>query len=186
MLKGAIRCPQCDVPMHKNASPNTRTSGGGTSKPYYRCRGQGPGQRGCGNNVGMEAVNRTVDQIIPAYFHVPITLRALIRGTDYQAELDQIALELMQLPGRELPRAVEQAERERLWAEEDRLKALPVEDDRWELIPTADFYDEVYAALPEHERGEWLVDNEFVVYASKAGVDVILRDLAPVSVPLER
>ena len=34
MLKSAIRCPRCNVPMHKNASPNTRTSDGGHSWPY--------------------------------------------------------------------------------------------------------------------------------------------------------
>jgi DNA invertase Pin-like site-specific DNA recombinase len=173
MLRGAIRCPVCDVPMNKNASKNTRTRGGGRSKPYYRCRGAGPAQRGCGNNVSLEAVDGAVDEILATEFHKPVTIRTLVKGNDHQAELDQVALELRQLPSRGLARAEEQAERELLWAEEDRIKALPVEDDRWEEVPTGQMYDQAYALTPVHERGAWLVHNGFRVYASKAEVTVV-------------
>jgi Resolvase, N terminal domain/Recombinase/Recombinase zinc beta ribbon domain len=177
-LKSAIRCPVCGVPMHKNASPNTRTSDGGHSKPYYRCRAQGaPAEQrgGCGNNVSMALVDETVDKIMAVTWRRPVMLATLIRGTDHQPELDAVALELRQLPGRNLSRADEQAERERLWAEEDRLKGLPVEDDRWAEVPTGELYSELYEAQPVSERGAWLHRHGFTVFASKAEVTLVRR-----------
>jgi hypothetical protein len=178
MLKCAIRCPVCGVPMHKNASPNTRTSGGGVSKPYYRCRAQGApaGQRGgCGNNVSMALVDETVNRVMAVTWRTPIMLAALVKGTDHQPELDAVALELEHLPRRRLSRADEHAERERLWAEEDRLKALPVEDDRWEEVPTGELYSEEYERQPVSERGAWLHRHGFTVYADKAEVRLVRR-----------
>jgi len=103
-------------------------------------------------------------------------LRVLVKGGDHQAEIDQVDLELRQLPARGLGRAAEQAERERLWAEQDRLGGLPVEEDRWEEVPTGEMYDRVWAGLPDAERGAWLVRHGFRVYASKAGVRVTFRE----------
>jgi hypothetical protein len=161
--------------MHKNASPNMRTRDGGA---YYRCRGTGPAQKGCGNNVSMAKVDAAVNRIIAETFHTPVMLRTLVKGNDWQPEIDAVALELRQLPSRGLSRAEEQAERERLWAEEDRLKALPVEDDRWTLTPTGEFYDELYEALNVPERGAWLVTHGFRVYASKTEVTVRQGDVS--------
>jgi DNA invertase Pin-like site-specific DNA recombinase len=176
-LRGALKCPECGGSMGKNASPNTRTSGGAISKPYYRCRGTGgPMQKGCGNNVALELVDAAVDRVIRADFHEPVLLRVLVKGADHQPEIDQVDLELRQLPARGLGRAAEQAERERLWAEQDRLEDLPVEEDHWEEVPTGEMYDQVWAGLPEPERGAWLVRHGFRVYASKAGVRVTFRD----------
>jgi DNA invertase Pin-like site-specific DNA recombinase len=178
MLKSAIRCPVCGVPMHKNASPNTRTSGGGVSKPYYRCRAQGPPadlRGGCGNNVSMALVDETVNKIMAVTWRRPVMLATLIRGTDYQPELDAIAGELRQLPQRGLDRRAEQAERERLWAEEDRIRALPVTDDRWAEVATGELYSELYEAQPVSERGAWLHRHGFTVYADKAEVTLTRR-----------
>jgi DNA invertase Pin-like site-specific DNA recombinase len=172
MLKGALRCPACGSTMTKNVSINTRTRHGGPSKPYYRCRGTGPAQQGCGVNTGMEAADAAVDAIMAADFNVPVMLRVLVKGRDYAAELDQVALELRQLAARGLSRADERAERERLWAEEDRLGALTPEDDRWELVPTGEFYAEVYAKTPRHDRGAWLARHGFTVTADKTLVTV--------------
>jgi hypothetical protein len=172
MLKGALRCPRCSSTMTKNVSQETRTRGGGRSKPYYRCRSAGPAQQGCGNNVGMEAVDAAVDEIIAADFHAPIMLRVLVKGRDHEADLDRIALDLRQLAARNLPRDEERAERERLWAEEDHVRALPVEDDHWELVPTGEIYAVVYAATPRPDRGAWLVRYGFTVTADKALVTV--------------
>jgi DNA invertase Pin-like site-specific DNA recombinase len=176
-LRGALTCPLCGGPMHRNVSVNTRTSGGGHSKPYYRCRGTGPQAKGCGNNVSMAEVDQAIDHLIATYFRVPIMLHAMIRGRDHQAELDQVALELDQLPRRRLARAEEQAERERLWAEEDRLKALPVEEDHWELLPSGEVYAEEYARMSPCERGEWLAWHGFRITATKAEVTIQQGDI---------
>lgn len=178
MLKGALRCPVCGSAMHKNASPNTRTSRGGRSKPYYRCRGTGPAQRGCGVNTGMDAVDAAVSEIMAEDFKTPVMVRALVKGRDYDAELDQIGAELRQLAARGLSRADEQTAREELWAAEDRLRelALTPEDDHWAEVPTGELYADLYAATPRPDRGAWLVRYGFTVTADKELVTVRHRD----------
>jgi DNA invertase Pin-like site-specific DNA recombinase len=178
MLKGAIRCPRCGYAMTKNGSEETRTRYGRPTKPYYRCRATGPAQTSCGNYAAMAAVDAAVDEIIAADFNVPVMLRVLVKGRDWESEIDAIGLELRQLASRGLGRAEEQAERERLWAAEDELRGRDVEDDHWELVPTGEVYADVYAATPRPDRGAWLVRYGFEIEADKALVTVRLGDVA--------
>jgi len=176
MLRGAIRCPVCGNRMHKNQSDETRTRDG-SKRPYYRCRGTGPAQKGCGLNVRMDLVDGAVNTIMATTFRVPVMLRTLVKGHDWEPELDALAMEFRQLTQRGLSRAEFRAEQDRIWALEDDYRTRPVEDDRWEETPTGELYSDVYAGLPISERGAWLAANGFTVTATKAAATVTRGEL---------
>jgi hypothetical protein len=52
-----------------------------------------------------------------------------------------------------------------------------------QAVGTGQTYGQVWDSLPEHERGHWLAEEGFKVYASKTEVRVTLDDLSAV-IPL--
>jgi site-specific DNA recombinase len=172
MLAGALTCPACGSAMHR-----TRDGRGGAS--YYRCAGPPAAQRKstCRNMARCELVDSAVNRIIAATFDVPVIVRTLVPGHDHSAELAEVRYELQQLPLRGLPRADEAAERDRLWAEEDRVAALPSVPDRYEEKPGRHTYAGLWEALSIPERGPWLAANGFRITADKAEVTVSQGDI---------
>lgn len=178
MLTGALHCGECeDSPMYRHHAPSPRKGRARVPMFYYRCRNRG--QRGsCGLMLRMETVDAAVDQIMRDYDE-PVIVKRIKRGNEaaLQKELEEIRFELRRLGSQELPRAEEQAERERLWAEEDRVKATPVVEDTVGEEPTGETYAALWERMPVHERGAWLASHEFRVYASRAGtVELRRRD----------
>ena len=117
--------------------------------------------------VRLEAANDAVDAIIAESFDTPRYVRKVIPGTDHVAELESLQFELDHLPARHLPRRDEQAERERLWAEQDRVAALPVVPDREVLADSGETYAGLWKSTGIPERGPWLVSQGFTVRASR-------------------
>jgi Resolvase, N terminal domain/Recombinase len=187
MCRGATRCPRCGASMTRINSYGKWVKPEGQKgyyqrEDFYRCAGSGarsrePGtrsaRRGCGNQVPMAWVDAAVNVIIADMWHRPVMLPTLIRGRDYDQELEAIGLELRRLPIRGLDRREEQAERERLWAEEDRIKDLPVEEDYWDEVATGEVYSDLWAGLSKPERGAWLVAHGFRVEATRELVKVV-------------
>jgi DNA invertase Pin-like site-specific DNA recombinase len=124
---GALFCP-CGhhTGMHRYSGGGKRRKDGtmGPRVRRYHCGG-------CGKSVAADAADAAVESLMSSRrdwwldrWHVP--------GSDSADALDRVGLELRELPARGLDRGAEQAERDRLWAEEDRLKALPGTPSRWE------------------------------------------------------
>jgi DNA invertase Pin-like site-specific DNA recombinase len=164
MLSGVLTCAGCGAPMYRVS--------GGAGTLYYRCNGRGPARKGCGNMARADLVDNAVNAIIAKTFSTPVLVRRLIPGHDHSAELAEVRYDMQQLPLRGLPRAEEDAERNRLRDEEDRLLALPSVPDRWEEVPNGHTYAGVWAELSTPERGPWLASHGFRVTADKTKVTV--------------
>ena len=177
MLRGAIRCPDCEVsPMNKIKTRASNKAGSGTIT-YYRCWGTGSWPKGCGNMVRMDVADAAVNQIMATTFRVPVKRLILIKGSDHQDELEEISHRIRELDPDVMTDEQYDAELARLRAERDRLKALPAEPDRWEEQLTGELYADIYQALPVHERGAWLKSHGFVIHATKKEVSVIQGDV---------
>jgi site-specific DNA recombinase len=169
MLAGALSCPDCDdSPMY------LRKAGRAGQYRYYYCMGRGSQRQSCGNLVTVAAVDDAVNAIIAGAFNVPVMVKKIDHGNEaaLEAELAGIEFELKQLPARGLSRADEQAERERLWAEQDKVSATVLVPDTVREVPSKDTYAGLWARLGIHERGGWLRGHGFQVTASKDAVTV--------------
>ena len=91
----------------------------------------------------------------------------------YQVELDDVAQQLRDLPARAMPRKEEQAERERLWDEQDRLAGLPAKAAWTEWVPVLDEAGAVltvgakWQASDGSARRQWLLEAGFTMRLSK-------------------
>jgi hypothetical protein len=177
MLKGAIKCPDCEgSSMNRLISRASSRRGSGTYV-YYRCTGTGSRRKGCGNMVRMELVDAAVNEIMATTFRVPVKRLLLVKGTDYQDQLEEISYRIRALDPDVMSDEQYDMQLARLRAERDRLKALPAEPDRWEEQLTAELYSGIYDALPACERGAWLKSHGFTVHATKTEVSVIQGDV---------
>lgn len=182
MLKGAIRCsdPRCDAtgapdsPMYKNLELLTHRRDGPKAW-FYRCAGRGTQRKGCGHNVRAELVDDTVNRIIAATWATPVMMPTLVKGYDPRTQLEAVTIELRQLPARGLPRTEEQAERERLWALEDELINAEEQEDDWVSTPTGEVWADLYADVPDCDRGAWLTRHGFTVEVTRECVTVVQR-----------
>jgi site-specific DNA recombinase len=177
MLAGALYCAECeDSPMYRHHSPSPRKGRARVPMFYYRCRNRAQ-RASCGLMLRMEAVDEAADLIMRRHVR-PVTKKQIERGNlaQIEKELEDIRFELRRLGSQELPRAEEQAERERLWAEEDRIKATPIVEDTVVEEETGETWAELWERVPVHERGAWLDRNGFRVTASKARVVEVTKD----------
>ena len=166
MLATALFCPVCDdSPMYRIKS------GKGNTHLYYRCSGRGPQRKGCGLMVDAELVDAAANRAM-AVLNEARQEYTLVPGHDHKVDLERIEDELADLPLRRLPRAEEQAERDRLWAEQDRVGGLPVVPDTYEPVATSESYAEIWATLPTYERGPWLTREHLHLTASHERVTV--------------
>jgi DNA invertase Pin-like site-specific DNA recombinase len=177
MLKGAIKCPNCEGSSMNKIKTRGSSKAGADKLTYYRCTGTGSQPKGCGNMVRMEVTDAAVNQIMATTFHVPVKRLILVKGSDYQDELDEIRYRIRELDPDLMSDEQYDAELRRLRAERDRLKALPAEPDRWEEQLTGELYADIYQALPVSERGAWLTSHGFVIHATKKEVSVIQGDV---------
>ena len=177
MLKGAIKCPDCEGSSMNKLTCRASSKHGSGTYTYYRCTGIGSRRKGCGNMVRMEVVDAAVNEIMATTFRVPVKQLILVKGTDYQDQLDEISYRIRALDPDVMSDEQFDEQVRRLRAERDRLKALPAEPDRWEEQLTGDLYADIYRALPVSERGAWLASHGFLIHATKKEVSVIQGDV---------
>ena len=105
--------------------------------------------------VRMEVVDAAVDEIMATTFRVRVKRLILVKGTDYQDQLEEISYRIRVLDPDVMSDEQFDEQVRGLRAERDRLKALPAEPDRWEEQLTGDLCADVYQALPcpSAERG---------------------------------
>jgi len=158
LLSGLLRCADCEAKMYRHVV-KTRTGG---RYVYYQC------DKHCGGRVRLDFADAAVDAIITQTQDRPVTQIRLIPGNDHEAEKQAVREALDQLPKLGLGRQAEQAERERLWAEQDRLEELePVPAD-YEQVETGEgTYAEVWERLDAEGRADFLAKRRFRVYADK-------------------
>ncbi len=104
-----------------------RIARGPAAGRYYRCTGTGSRRKGCGNMVRMKVVDAAVDEIMAATFRVPVKRLILIKGTDYQDQLEEISYRIRALDPDVMSDEQFDEQVRRLRGERDRLKALPAE-----------------------------------------------------------
>ncbi len=127
--------------------------------------------------VRMEVVDAAVNEVMATTFRVPVKRLILVKGTDYQDQLDEISYRIRALDPDLMSDEQFDEQVRRLRAERDRLKALPAEPDRWDEQLTGELYSDIYQALPASERGAWLTSHGFVIHATKKQVSVIQGDV---------
>jgi len=137
-LSGALFCPRCPrgdkyAPMYRNINTPPKGNGERYLFVYYRCVGHYPERKGCGNMVNLEATDQAAVMLL-SQSDKPWKEPRLIEGENHDIELTEIQIQLDDLSKRHLPRAEEVAEREALWARQDRLASLPNIPDRWEDV----------------------------------------------------
>lgn len=161
LLSGLLRCDACAAPMYRHVV-STRADGRYT---YYQC------DKKCGGRVRLDFAEVAVDAIITQTQDRPVTETRLIPGNDHEAEKQAVREALDQLPRLGLDRRAEQAERERLWAEQDRLEALKPVPATYEQVETGEgTYSEVWARLDPAGRQAFLSRQRFRVFGWKDGV----------------
>lgn len=156
---GILRCGAqgCAARMYRHVASN-----GKQRYTYYQCGEE------CGNRVRMDWADMAVDAIITGTQDRPVTEVRLIPGNDFEAEKAAVREALSQLPLAGLDRRAEQAERERLWAEQDRLEELEPVPAVYEYRETGEgTYAEVWARLDTEGRTAFLARQRFRVYARK-------------------
>ena len=138
---------------------------------FYRCSGRGAKRRGCGTLVSL-AADALMDEIMSG-LRRPVQRPVFHPAEGYQVELDDVAQQLRDLPARAMPRKEEQAERERLWDEQDRLAGLPAKAAWTEWVPVLDEAGAVltvgakWQASDGSARRQWLLEAGFTMRLSK-------------------
>src|SRR5208282_1767587 len=90
-----------------------------------RCTGTGSRRKGCGNMVRMEVADAAVNEIMATTFRVRVKRLILVKGTDYQDQLEEISYRIRALDSDVMSDEQFDEQVRRLRAERDRLKALP-------------------------------------------------------------
>jgi DNA invertase Pin-like site-specific DNA recombinase len=115
LLTSVIFCARCHAPMYRQ-NPHSHYF-------YYRCHGHEPENKGCGNMIDLAITDAAVRLWLSMASNPWTELRRTHRD-NHEATLADIRLALSDLPKQGLSRKDEQAERERLWAEEDKYTEL--------------------------------------------------------------
>jgi len=77
-----LKCLRCSAPMYR------KKIGGRISRRYvYRCEGQGPQRKGCGNLVPYEQMEAAVAILMLAWNDKPHQIRTWIEGTNWDADI---------------------------------------------------------------------------------------------------
>ena len=157
LLTGVLFCANCLAPMYR-IHPSRMVH-------QYRCSGHHPQRKGCGYLADLELTDQRVTSMLESATE-PWTELQLVKGENHDIELAAVKLELADLPNRGLSRQKEQTERERLWAEEDRLGDLPNVADEWKPVETGETVGTHYAGLDFEGKRRMLLDD-VRLYAAK-------------------
>jgi hypothetical protein len=80
-----LRCLRCGAPMYR------KMIGGRLSRRYaYRCEGQGPQRKGCGNLVPYERLETRVVVAMLTRFDKPYQIKTWVAGTNWDAEIADV------------------------------------------------------------------------------------------------
>jgi DNA invertase Pin-like site-specific DNA recombinase len=181
LLSGLAYCgnPACtagaDSPMYKI---------GPAGRELYRCSGRGADRHGCGFSLPLADADALMHRVMGG-LRRPVLAPVFHPATGHQIEIDDVQQQLDNLPLRKLPRAAEQAERERLWAEQDRLAELPAKAAWTEYVPVLDqagepvTYGSRWASSDQAARRAWLRDAGFAAYLARPDMDVAPGEDAP-------
>jgi DNA invertase Pin-like site-specific DNA recombinase len=142
LLTGLLFCRQCGGPMYR-LQPRT-------GPLYYRCSADpkfGAARKSeCRNMVPLAEMDAEVLKWLAASTQ-PVYDREWVEGSNYEAEIEQVNMELFELPRRDLPEDQEDAERARLRADRRRLQALPSIPGHWEDRETGETYGQMFTRL---------------------------------------
>lgn len=158
---GALWCDQCQEGTMYRYTGNGRAKDDGTKTPVrrYLCSK-------CHKSVKGDDADAAVNAMMTGRT-APYLTAEWIEGTDYQAELDRVVIELGELAGRGLDDDAEDAERARLRAERKRLAPLAeqTQPGHWEGRITGLTEGQHWETLTTAERRAWLVCGQFRAYA---------------------
>jgi len=176
LLTSVLFCARCRREDGK-AAPMYRIHPPGRGY-WYRCHGFEPDNKGCGNIVDLATTDAKVTALL-ARAPGPYKELVWVPGANFDNQLVEIALELNDLPKRELSDDDEDAERKRLRAERDRLTEMneDAEPDRWEEVATGETIGEHFNRLDYEGRRKMLL-ADVKVYANDAMVYDAAGELA--------
>jgi DNA invertase Pin-like site-specific DNA recombinase len=173
-LSGVLYCDRCKAPMYRMHAYYYETQDW-----YYRCAGSYPERIGCGNMIRIDTLDGAVDDIL-SRAPEPYTKLTLVQGQNYDAEIQANALELGDLPKQGLPDDQEDAERQRLRAERDKLLELNkhARPDEWKKVNTDRTVGQEFASRDFDGKREMML-QDVKVFASRADVPEVGIENAP-------
>jgi hypothetical protein len=122
---------------------------------YYKCSIQ------CGaKKIPQDALHAVVDEMVSSIGHRRNKTPKVILGKNYEDELEDNKAQIQELDPDDPDY---EADRKRLLDERARLRALPAEPDRVEVVEDSSTVAEVYA---DNERA-WLLKHEWQIWARK-------------------
>jgi DNA invertase Pin-like site-specific DNA recombinase len=173
LLTGLLFCRQCDGPMYRIP---TRDG------VFYRCTADpkfGALRKSeCRNMVPLAVMDDAVLAWLAASPQ-PVYDRVWVEGSNYDAEIEQVNMALLELAARDLPEEEEDAERARLRAERRRLQALPSTPGHWKDVETGETYGQMFTRLagdPPALRAELKGRMRFRVFRDVNDLSVRLLD----------
>lgn len=155
LLTSHLSCPRCASPMYRIGKlPNL----------YYRCSGQLPNRKGCGNMVPLAALDALTVSVL-SQASDPWTEQRLVPGTNHEAEMARVQLAMRDLSAKaeDLSDDDYDTALAGLRAERDALKGMPTTPDRVEVVATGRTVGQHWASLDADGQREIL--DECKLYA---------------------
>jgi DNA invertase Pin-like site-specific DNA recombinase len=175
-LTSVIFCLRCHkrgivAPMYRIQPPDNRP---GEDRGYsYRCAGSFPERRGCGNMVSLAKTDAFVTSLLSTASQ-PFTELKLVPGTNYDVDITKILLEIRDLTAKGLTDVEEDAERDRLRSERDRLIELhkTATPDEWKEVPTGETVGQHFNSLDDAGRRKMVLSDVKVYAENPRGTNV--------------
>jgi site-specific DNA recombinase len=142
MLTGVLLCGNCGAKMYRIEGP---------SGWKYSCK-RTPIAGGCGNLTSRDVTDKLCIELVSG-MDAKLVTEVLVPGKNYETEIHAI---VMQLQGLNLRDKADRAKQAELLDEMDRLEALPIEDDRIDLVESDRTIADEFQSLDEDERNNWL------------------------------
>lgn len=147
LLTGVLRCGKCHGPMYRiNARAGL----------HYRCAGRGPQRKGCGVMVPLAKADETATGDVLAYGHLDYYESRTVPGSGHEDEVSEVVRDIRDLD----PLADNYDSRlTTLRTELSRLRSLPSEPARTDLIPTGQTIAQRWERLDTAGRRKFLLDH---------------------------
>jgi DNA invertase Pin-like site-specific DNA recombinase len=159
-----LKCARCGAPMWRITAGRT----GQQKRLYYRCYGQGPQRKGCGNMIRLERLDEMVIARMLVWHDQHYTIRTWVEGEDWQADIESIAQDIREIDPVEMALNPEITRRHtELMAQLADYTSREVIDGNWDEIDTGITKGMYFYDLNPEGRREYLKACD--IRAEKAG-----------------
>jgi hypothetical protein len=158
-----LRCLRCGSPMYRHEAWQSRSSF------IYRCYGQAPQRKGCGNNVPLTETELIVTGVIFTASTEPYRIKTWVKGKNWDAQIADTVRSIHELD----PMADDYDERHAALVAELREYRYKNEHEatpgRWDHVDTGQTVGEHFDALDAEGQREFMKGHDIRVEAAALG-----------------